>query len=97
MPRNPRQTLRRDLGLLGNFAFAYGDVAEGIYFTLGLVLLYAGSAATYAYLFATMAYVLTALCYAELSSSITSRAEPSRLQIGHSGETSHSLLPGRYF
>jgi basic amino acid/polyamine antiporter, APA family len=69
MPRNPRQTLRRNLGLLGNFAFAYGDVAEGIYFTLGLVLLYAGSAATYAYLFATMAYVLTALCYAELSSS----------------------------
>jgi APA family basic amino acid/polyamine antiporter len=69
MARNPRQTLRRDLGLLGNFAFAYGDVAEGIYFTLGLVLLYAGSAATYAYLFATIAYVLTALVYAELSSS----------------------------
>lgn len=69
MRRNERQTLRRNLGLLGNFAFAYGDVAEGIYFTLGLVLLYAGTAATYAYLFATIAYVLTALCYAELSSS----------------------------
>lgn len=62
-------SLRRDLGILGNFAFAYGDVSEGIYFTLGIVLVYASTAATYAYLFATMAYVLTALCYAELSSS----------------------------
>ncbi len=64
-----RRSLRRDLGILGNFAFAYGDVAEGIYFTLGIVLLYAKSAATYAYFFATIAYVLTAICYAELSSS----------------------------
>jgi APA family basic amino acid/polyamine antiporter len=63
------QSLRRNIGLLGSFAFAYSDVAEGIYFTLGLVLLYANAAATYAYLFATIAYVLTALCYAELSSS----------------------------
>lgn len=64
-----QRSLRRNIGLLGNFAFAYGDVAEGIYFTLGLVLLYANSAAVFAYLFATIAYVLTALCYAELSSS----------------------------
>ncbi len=69
MQRKSAQSLRRNIGLLGNFAFAYGDVAEGIYFTLGLVLLYAGTAATYAYLFATIAYVLTALCYAELSST----------------------------
>jgi len=44
-------------------------VAEGIYFTLGLVVIYAGAAATYAYLFGTTAYILTAFCYAELSSS----------------------------
>jgi APA family basic amino acid/polyamine antiporter len=69
MQRKRGQSLRRDIGILGNFAFAYGDVAEGIYFTLGLVLLYANAAATYAYLFATIAYVLTAVCYAELSSS----------------------------
>jgi basic amino acid/polyamine antiporter, APA family len=69
MQRKQTQSLRRNIGLLGNFAFAYADVAEGIYFTLGLVLLYANAAATYAYLFATIAYVLTALCYAELSSS----------------------------
>jgi len=69
MQRKRGQGLRRNIGILGNFAFAYGDVAEGIYFTLGIVLLYAGSAATYAYLFATIAYVLTALCYAELSSA----------------------------
>jgi len=67
--RRAGTSLRRDLGILGNFAFAYGDVAEGIYFTLGLVLVYANAAATYAYIFATIAYVLTALCYAELSSS----------------------------
>jgi APA family basic amino acid/polyamine antiporter len=67
--RRARSSLRRDIGILGNFAFAYGDVSEGIYFTLGLVLVYANAAATYAYLFATIAYVLTALCYAELSSS----------------------------
>lgn len=69
MSRKRGQSLRRNIGLLGNFAFAYGDVAEGIYFTLGLVLVYAGSAATYAYLFATIAYILTAMCYAELSST----------------------------
>ena len=69
MARRARSSLRRDIGILGNFAFAYGDVSEGIYFTLGLVLVYANGAATYAYLFATVAYVLTALCYAELSSS----------------------------
>ena len=69
MARRARTSLRRDIGILGNFAFAYGDVAEGIYFTLGLVLVYANAAATYAYIFATMAYVLTALCYAELSSA----------------------------
>lgn len=69
MARRAGSSLRRDLGILGNFAFAYGDVSEGIYFTLGIVLVYANAAATYAYLFATIAYVLTALCYAELSSS----------------------------
>jgi len=69
MARRARSSLRRDIGILGNFAFAYGDVAEGIYFTLGLVLVYANAAATYAYIFATITYVLTALCYAELSSA----------------------------
>jgi len=64
-----RQGLRRNIGILGNFAFGYADVAEGIYFTLGLVVINAGAAATYAYLFATTAYILTALCYAELASS----------------------------
>jgi len=64
-----RQSLRRNIGILGNFAFGYADVAEGIFFTLGIVAISAGPASTYAYLFATIAYVLTALCYAELSSS----------------------------
>ena len=63
------QRLRRNIGILGNFAFGYADVAEGIYFTLGLVVIYAGGAAPFAYLFATIAYVLTALCYAELAST----------------------------
>lgn len=61
--------LRRNIGILGNFAFGYADVAEGIYFTLGIVIINAGGAAPYAYLFATIAYVLTALCYAELAST----------------------------
>ncbi len=64
-----RQGLRRNIGILGNFAFGYADVAEGTYFTLGLVVIYAGAAATYAYLFATTAYILTAFCYAELAST----------------------------
>ncbi len=65
--QQPGRRLRRNIGILGNFAFGYADVAEGIYFTLGLVIIYAGAAATLAYLFATIAYVLTALCYAELA------------------------------
>src|SRR5207247_11406701 len=60
--------LRRNSGILGHFAFGYADVAEGIYFTLGLVIIHAGAAATFAYLLATIAYVLTAICYAELAS-----------------------------
>jgi amino acid transporter len=66
-PRRAGSSLRRDIGILDKFAFAYGDISEGIYFTLGIVLVYANAAATYAYIFATIAYVLTALCYAELS------------------------------
>src|SRR5215471_21599002 len=69
MAQRRGQRLRRNIGILGNFAFGYADVAEGIYFTLGLVVIYAGAAATYAYLFATTAYILTALCYAELAST----------------------------
>jgi APA family basic amino acid/polyamine antiporter len=68
MAQRRGRRLRRNIGILGNFAFGYADVAEGIYFTLGLVIIYAGAAATFAYLFATIAYVLTALCYAELAS-----------------------------
>src|ERR671923_1022056 len=67
MAKRPGRRLRRNIGILGNFAFGYADVAEGIYFTLGLVIIYAGAAATFAYLFATVAYVLTATCYAELA------------------------------
>ena len=69
MAQQRGRRLRRNIGILGNFAFGYADVAEGIYFTLGLVIISAGPAATYAYLFATIAYVLTALCYAELAST----------------------------
>ncbi len=69
MAVRPGRRLRRNIGILGNFAFGYADVAEGIYFTLGLVIIYAGAAATFAYLFATIAYVLTALCYGELAST----------------------------
>ena len=69
MAQRRGQRLRRNIGILGNFAFGYADVAEGIYFTLGLVVIYAGAAATFAYLFATTAYILTALCYAELAST----------------------------
>src|SRR5437763_7986510 len=68
MAQRRGRRLRRNIGILGNFAFGYADVAEGIYFTLGLVIIYAGAAATFAYLLATVAYVLTAICYAELAS-----------------------------
>src|SRR5438034_4435305 len=68
MAQRRGRRLRRNIGILGNFAFGYADVAEGIYFTLGLVIIYAGAAATFAYLLATIAYVLTAICYAELAS-----------------------------
>src|SRR5947207_11119215 len=68
MAQRRGRRLRRNIGILGNFAFGYADVAERIYFTLGLVIIYAGAAATFAYLLATIAYVLTAICYAELAS-----------------------------
>ena len=68
MAQTRTRRLKRNIGILGNFAFGYADVAEGIYFTLGLVVIYAGAAATLAYLLATIAYILTALCYAELAS-----------------------------
>src|SRR5438552_801592 len=38
MAQRRGRRLRRNIGILGNFAFGYADVAEGIYFTLGLVI-----------------------------------------------------------
>jgi APA family basic amino acid/polyamine antiporter len=63
-------SLRRKLTLLGAFSFGYADVGAGLYLTLGLVALHAGTAAPLAYAFASVAYMFTALTYAELASSI---------------------------
>lgn len=63
-------SLRRKLTLLGAFSFGYADVGAGLYLTLGLVVLHAGTAAPLAYAFASVAYIFTALTYAELASSI---------------------------
>jgi len=63
-------SLKRKLTLLGAFSFGYADVGAGLYLTLGLVALHAGSAAPLAYALASVAYVFTALTYAELASSI---------------------------
>ncbi|MGC8836576.1 MAG: APC family permease [Infirmifilum sp.] len=63
------QRLKRKLGLLGVFSFGYADVGAGIYMTLGLVAAHAGPATPIAYAVASISYLLTALSYAELSSS----------------------------
>src|SRR5207247_8926454 len=68
MAQRRGRRLRPNTVILCNFAVGYADVADGIYFPLGLVIIYAGAAATFAYLLATIAYVLTAICYAELAS-----------------------------
>lgn len=63
-------SLRRKLTLLGAFSFGYADVGAGLYLTLGLVALHAGTGAPLAYGLASLAYIFTALTYAELASSI---------------------------
>lgn len=65
-----QERLRRRIGLLGVFSFGYADVGAGIYMTLGLVAAHAMAAAPLAFAVASISYILTALSYAELSSSM---------------------------
>ncbi|MGC9202479.1 MAG: APC family permease [Thermoproteota archaeon] len=65
-----REKLKRELNYLSAFAYSYADVGSTVYFTLGLVILYASSLALIVFLIGAVPYVLIALTYAELSSSI---------------------------
>lgn len=65
-----QERLRRRIGLLGVFSFGYADVGAGIYMTLGLVAAHAMAATPLAFAVASISYILTALSYAELSSSM---------------------------
>ncbi len=45
----------------------YADVGADIYVVLGVIILFAGLASPFAFLFAAVVYVCTGLCYAELA------------------------------
>ncbi len=60
--------LKREIGIFGSFSIGYADVGADIYVALGILALYAQSAAPLALLIASVTYVATGLTYAELSS-----------------------------
>jgi len=57
---------KREVGWFSSFAMGYGDVGADIFIALGIVTLYAGGAAPYAFLIAALIYVAVGLAYAEL-------------------------------
>ncbi len=59
--------LKREVGWFGSFAMGYGDVGADIFIALGIVTLYAGGAAPYAFIIAGLIYVTIGLAYAELA------------------------------
>ncbi len=59
--------LKRAVGTWGSFCMGYADVGADVYIALGLVALYASSAAPLALALAAITYVATGLCYAELA------------------------------
>jgi APA family basic amino acid/polyamine antiporter len=66
--RGEEAALKRELGVWGSFSMGYADVGADIFIALGVLALYASSAAPLALLIAAITYVSTGLCYAELAS-----------------------------
>lgn len=65
----PNETeLKREVGKFGSFSMGYADIGADIYISLGLIALYAYTAAPIALLIASIAYITTGLSYAELAS-----------------------------
>ncbi len=60
--------LKREVGKFGSFSMGYADIGADIYISLGLIALYAYTAAPIALLIASIAYITTGLSYAELAS-----------------------------
>lgn len=58
---------KREIGWFSSFAMGYGDVGADIFIALGIVTLYAGGAAPFAFLLAALIYVSIGLAYAELA------------------------------
>lgn len=60
--------LKREVGRFGSFSMGYADIGADIYISLGLIALYAYTAAPFALMIAAIAYITTGLSYAELAS-----------------------------
>lgn len=60
--------LKREVGKFGSFSMGYADIGADIYISLGLIALYAYTAAPLALAIASIAYITTGLSYAELAS-----------------------------
>ncbi|MGB9727692.1 MAG: APC family permease [Nitrososphaeria archaeon] len=60
--------LKREVGRFGSFSMGYADIGADIYISLGLIALYAYTAAPLALMIAAIAYITTGLSYAELAS-----------------------------
>ncbi len=58
---------KREVGWFSSFAMGYGDVGADIFIALGIVTLYTGGAAPYAFFMAALIYVAIGLAYAELA------------------------------
>ncbi|MEM3267294.1 MAG: hypothetical protein QXR69_01230, partial [Conexivisphaerales archaeon] len=57
--------LKREIGVLGSFSMGYADVGADVYVALGILALYAQSAAPLAILIASITYISTGLTRSE--------------------------------
>ncbi len=64
-----KKSLKRSLGAWDLFAVGYGDVGSSLYYSLGLIALYALGAAPVALLLAGLVFICTCLTYAEMSTT----------------------------
>lgn len=65
-----KESLKKELGLLGSFSMGFADVGADIFLALGLIAAYAHGLMPFAILIASIVYICSGLAYAELASAI---------------------------
>lgn len=91
--RQQTSELKRVVGTWGSFSMGFADVGADVYIALGLVALYASSAAPLALALAAITYIATGLCYAELATEYPIAGGAQAFSLKAFGRT-HGFIAG---